>query len=184
MSRLRRWLSTRHRLRNGTAVIRRGHARAVAAPLSGNERAARRPRPGSHDRARDRLPTLHLAVTGVLPWLHQRHAAAFAFVRTPLLLASAFSFCLCDRAAAACRDPHRRHRLERARQPQSRFRQLALQPVRRRPEHARCTATAAAMNTAGEGTTSSAPLLSCAEADGGCALSLPPVPVRRTGDGF
>jgi hypothetical protein len=36
--------------------------------------------------------TLHLAVTaGVLLWLHQRRPAAFAFVRTTLLLASALS---------------------------------------------------------------------------------------------
>ena len=36
--------------------------------------------------------TLHLAVTaGVLLWLHQRRPAAFAFVRTTLLFASAFA---------------------------------------------------------------------------------------------
>ena len=85
--------------------------------------------------------TLHLAVTaGVLLWLHQTsprgipvrsHHAPARERASPRRLPR-----LPDGPAAAGRHRYRRHRLERPRRPQSRSRQLALQPIRRRPQHA------------------------------------------------
>jgi PAP2 superfamily len=116
---LRQWLSTRHRLRSEAAAVlvlyglyelARGlvvsdardadhHARDVVAL----ERWLHLFREADVQHAARALPaligllgsaylTLHLAVTVlVLLWLHQRRPAAFASVRTTLLLASALS---------------------------------------------------------------------------------------------
>src|SRR4029453_3945681 len=90
--------------------------------------------------------TLHLAVTAVvLLWLNRRRPAAFPFVRTTLLVASALALVgflaypaapprlagigIADTVSSGDADPNHRR-------PPSRARQLALQPVRGRPEHA------------------------------------------------
>ncbi len=114
--RLRNWLSVRHSLpREAAAVLAlyglyelaRGlvvgdapqadrHARELAALerslhlfLETNVQHAAHAVPGLVDLLGLAYLTLHLAVTaGVLVWLHQRRPAAFAFVRTTLLLAS------------------------------------------------------------------------------------------------
>jgi len=114
--RLRSWLSVRHSLpREAAAVLAlyglyelaRGlvvgdapqadrHARELAALerslhlfLETNVQHAAHAVPGLVDLLGLAYLTLHLAVTaGVLVWLHQRRPAAFAFVRTTLLLAS------------------------------------------------------------------------------------------------
>ena len=114
-----RWLSTRHALRveaaaalglyglyelaRGLAVgdARNGdhHARQVVAVerwlhlfLEANVHHAARSLPGFTNLLGAAYLTLHLAVTaGVLLWLHQRRPAAFTFVRTTLLLASALA---------------------------------------------------------------------------------------------
>jgi len=118
-SRVRRWLSVRHRLRSEAAVVlglygfyelARGvvvgdagdavqHAHRVVALerwlhllLEADVQQAARPLPGLTRVLGAAYLTLHLAVTaGVLLWLHQRRPAAFAFVRTTLLFASAFA---------------------------------------------------------------------------------------------
>jgi hypothetical protein len=117
--RLQRWLSTRHRLRSEAAavVVLYGfyelardlvvsdareadhHARDVVTLerglhvfLEANVQHAARAVPGLISLLGSAYLTLHLAVTaGVLLWLHQRRPAAFAFVRTTLLLASGLS---------------------------------------------------------------------------------------------
>ena len=118
-SRVRRWLSVRHRLRSEAAVVlglygfyelARGvvvgdtgdavqHAHRVVALerwlhllLEADVQHAARALPGLTRVLGAAYLTLHLAVTaGVLLWLHQRRPAAFAFVRTTLLFASAFA---------------------------------------------------------------------------------------------
>lgn len=113
------WLSTRHRLRSEVAVVlglyglyelARGlvvgdardadhHAHRVVALerwlhffVEANVQHAARALPGLTSLLGTAYLTLHLAVTaGVLLWLHRRRPAAFAFVRTTLLLASALS---------------------------------------------------------------------------------------------
>jgi hypothetical protein len=113
------WLSTRHRLQSEAAVVlglyglyelARGlvvgdardadhHAHRVVAlerwlHLFGeaNVQHAARALPGLTSLLGTAYLTLHLAVTAVvLLWLHRRRPAAFAFVRTTLLLASALS---------------------------------------------------------------------------------------------
>src|SRR6266571_5403858 len=117
--RLQRWLSTRHTLRSEAAavVVLYGlyelahdlvvsdareadhHAREVVTLerglhvfLEANVQHAARAVPGLISLLGSAYLTLHLAVTaGVLLWLHQRRPAAFAFVRTTLLLASALA---------------------------------------------------------------------------------------------
>jgi PAP2 superfamily len=117
--RLQRWLSTRHGLRSeavavlglyGLYELARGlvvgdardadhHAHRVVAIerwlhlfLEGNVQHAARALPGLTSLLGTAYLILHLAVTaGVLLWLHQRRPAAFAFVRTTLLLASALA---------------------------------------------------------------------------------------------
>jgi hypothetical protein len=117
--RLQRWLSTRHRLRSEAAAVlglyglyeaARGlvvsdareadhDAREVvtlerALHLFGEAHVqhAVRVLPGLTSLLGTAYLTLHLAVTaGVLLWLHERRPAAFAFVRTTLLLASALA---------------------------------------------------------------------------------------------
>ena len=117
--RLQRWLSTRHPLRSEAAAVlilyglyelARGlvvsdmreadhHAHEVvtlerALHLFGepNVQHAARALPGLTSLLGTAYLSLHLAVTvAVLLWLHQRRPAAFAFVRTTLLLASALS---------------------------------------------------------------------------------------------
>ncbi len=117
--RLQRWLSTRHRLRSEAAAVlglyglyelARGlvvsdareadhHAHEVVTLerwlhlfREANVQHAARALPGLTSLLGTAYLTLHLAVTaGVLLWLHQRRPAAFAFVRTTLLLASALS---------------------------------------------------------------------------------------------
>jgi len=119
VDRLRLWLSTRHRLRSEAAAVlilygfyelARGlvvsdareadhHAREVVTLerwlhlfLEANVQHAARALPGLTSLLDSAYLTLHLAVTaGVLLWLHQRRPAAFAFVRTTLLLASALA---------------------------------------------------------------------------------------------
>jgi hypothetical protein len=117
--RLQRWLSTRHRLWSEAAVVlvlyglyelarglvvgdagdADGHAHRVVAIerwlhlfAEANVQHAVRALPGLSSLLGAAYLTLHLALTtGVLLWLHQRRPAAFAFVRTTLLLASALS---------------------------------------------------------------------------------------------
>ena len=117
--RLQRWLSTRHRLRSEAAAVlglyglyelARGlvvsdareadhHAHEVVTLerwlhlfREANVQHAARALPGLTSLLGSAYLTLHLAVTaGVLLWLHQRRPAAFAFVRTTLLLASALA---------------------------------------------------------------------------------------------
>ncbi len=116
---LRRWLSTRHPLRSEAAAVlilyglyelARGlvvsdggeadhHARDVVALerwlhlfREANVQHAARALPGLTSLLGTAYLTLHLAVTtAVLLWLHRRRPAAFAFVRTTLLLASALA---------------------------------------------------------------------------------------------
>jgi len=116
---LQRWLSIRHPLRIEAAAVlglyglyelARGlvvgdvreadrHAHDVVALerwlhlfSEANVQHAARTLPGLTSLLGTAYLTLHLAVTvGVLLWLHRRHLAAFAFVRTTLLLASALS---------------------------------------------------------------------------------------------
>jgi PAP2 superfamily len=113
---LRGWLSVRHSLRSEVVVVLAlyglyelarglvvgdtGQADRHARRLVTLERSLHLFFEASVQRAAHALPgltgllgvaylTLHLAVTaGVLLWLHQRRPAAFAFVRTTLLLAS------------------------------------------------------------------------------------------------
>ena len=113
------WLSTRHRLRSEAAVVlglyglyelARGlvvgdardadhHAHRVVALerwlhlfVEANVQHAARALPGLTSLLGTAYLTLHLAVTAVvLLWLHRRRPAAFAIVRTTLLLASALS---------------------------------------------------------------------------------------------
>jgi hypothetical protein len=117
--RLRSWLSVRHSLRGEAAAVlglyglyelARGlvvgntadadhHAHRVVALerwlhlfVEANVQHAARALPGLTSLLGSAYLTLHLAVTaGVLLWLHQRRPAAFAFVRTTLLLASALA---------------------------------------------------------------------------------------------
>jgi PAP2 superfamily len=117
--RLQRWLSTRHRLRSEVAVVlglyglyelARGlvvsdardadhHAHDVVALerwlhifAEANVQHAARNLPGLTSLLGTAYLTLHLAVTvGVLLWLHTRRPAAFPFVRTTLLIASALA---------------------------------------------------------------------------------------------
>ncbi len=117
--RLQRWLSTRHRLRSEAAAVlilyglyelARGlvvsdareadhHAHGVVALerwlhvfLEADVQHAARTLPALTGLLGTAYLTLHLAVTAaVLLWLHQRRPAAFAFVRTTLLLASALA---------------------------------------------------------------------------------------------
>ncbi len=117
--RLRGWLSVRHSLRSEVVVVlalyglyelARGlvvgdageadrHARRLVALerslhllFEANVQHAARAMPGLTSLLGVAYLTLHLAVTaGVLLWLHQRRPAAFAFVRTTLLLASGLS---------------------------------------------------------------------------------------------
>jgi hypothetical protein len=118
-SRLRRWLSVRHPLRSEVAVVlglygfyelARGlvvgdpnvavhHAHRVVALerwlhllFEANVQHAAGALPGLTKVLGAAYLTLHLAVTaGVLLWLHRRRPAAFAFVRTTLVFASAFA---------------------------------------------------------------------------------------------
>jgi PAP2 superfamily len=86
--------------------------------------------------------TLHLVVTaGLLLWLYRRRPAAYPFVRTTLVLASALAMVGCVVFPTA---PPRLTDvgivdtgLEQTCRPQQRTNQLALQPVRRCAEHAR-----------------------------------------------
>ena len=117
--RLQRWLSTRHPLRSEAAAVlilygfyelARGlvvsdageadhHAREVVTLErwlhlfhEANVQHSARALPGLTTLLGSAYLTLHLAVTaGVLLWLHRRRPAAFAFVRTTLLLASALA---------------------------------------------------------------------------------------------
>jgi hypothetical protein len=117
--RLPRWLATRHSLRSEAAAVlglyglyelARGlvvsdareaghHARDVVALerslhvfLEANVQHAARDLPGLIGLLGTAYLTLHLAVTaGVLLWLHNRRPAAFPFVRTTLLIASALA---------------------------------------------------------------------------------------------
>jgi hypothetical protein len=117
--RLQRWLSTRHSLRSEAAAVlilyglyelARGlvvsdareadqHARDVVTLERSlhlfretNVQHAARSLPGLTSLLGTAYLTLHLAVTvAVLLWLHHRRPAAFASVRTTLLLASALS---------------------------------------------------------------------------------------------
>jgi hypothetical protein len=117
--RLQRWLSTRHPLRSEAAAVlilyglyelARGlvvsdareadhHAGEVVTLerwlhlfLEANVQHAARALAVLTSLLGTAYLTLHLAVTaGVLLWLHQRRQAAFAFVRTTLLLASALA---------------------------------------------------------------------------------------------
>src|SRR6266487_4650486 len=114
--RLRSWLSARHSLRDEAAVVlvlyglyelgrglvvgNAAEAERHAHRLVALERSLHLFVEANLQRAAHTLPgltslldvaylTLHLAVTAaVLLWLHRRHAAAFPFVRTTLLLAS------------------------------------------------------------------------------------------------
>ena len=116
---LRNWLSVRHSLPGEAAAVLgvyglyelgRGlvvgdareadhHAHRVVALerwlhlfLEANVQHGARALPGLTSLLGTAYLTLHLAVTaGVVLWLHQRRAAAFAFVRTTLLLASALA---------------------------------------------------------------------------------------------
>jgi hypothetical protein len=118
-ARLERWLSVRHSLRSEAAAVlalyglyelARGlvardardadhHAHRIVALerwlhlfLEANVQHAARALPGFTSVLGTAYLTLHLAVTaGVLLWLHRRRPAAFAFVRTTLLLASALA---------------------------------------------------------------------------------------------
>ena len=118
-SRVRRWLSVRHRLRSEAAVVlglyglyelARGlvvgetrdavqHAHRVVALerwlhllLEANVQHAARALPGLTRLLGAAYLTLHLAVTaGVLLWLHQRRPTAFASFVPTLLFASAFA---------------------------------------------------------------------------------------------
>jgi hypothetical protein len=117
--RLRRWLSVRHslgleavlvltlyglyELARGLVVANPEEADRHAGQLVALERSLHLFVEGKVQHAADALPglagllgvaylTLHLAVTAVvLLWLHQRHPAAFPFVRTTLLVASALA---------------------------------------------------------------------------------------------
>ncbi len=117
--RLRNWLSVRHSLRSeavtvlvmyglyelarGLAVGDTAEAHRHGLQLVALERSLHLFREADVQHAAHALPgltsllglaylTLHLAVTaGVLLWLHRRRPAAFPFVRTTLLLASALS---------------------------------------------------------------------------------------------
>jgi PAP2 superfamily len=117
--RLQRWLSTRHPLRSEAAAVlglyglyelARGlvvgdardadhHAHRVVVLerwlhlfLEANVQHGASALPGLTSLLGTAYLALHLAVTaGVLLWLHQRRPAAFAFVRTTLLLASALA---------------------------------------------------------------------------------------------
>ncbi len=118
-STLRRWLSVRHSLPSEAAAVLglygiyelvRGlivgdtgeaghHAQRVVALerwlhlfLEANVQHAARALPGLTSLLGAAYLTLHLSVTvGVLLWLHRRRPAAFPFVRTALLLASALA---------------------------------------------------------------------------------------------
>jgi PAP2 superfamily len=117
--RLRRWLSVRHslgleaalvvtlyggyELARGLVVGNTKEADRHAGQLVALERSLHLFVEGKVQHAADALPglagllgvsylTLHLAVTAiVLLWLHQRRPTAFPFVRTTLLVASAFA---------------------------------------------------------------------------------------------
>jgi hypothetical protein len=117
--RLQRWLATRHSLRSEAAAVlglyglyelARGlvvsdareadhHAHDVVALerwlhvfLEANVQHAARNLPGLTSLLGTAYLTLHLAVTaGVLLWLHNRRPAAFPFVRSTLLIASALA---------------------------------------------------------------------------------------------
>ncbi len=117
--RLQGWLSTRHRLRSEAAVVlglyglyelARGlvvgdardadrHAHRVVALerwlhllLEANVQHAARALPGLTSLLGAAYLTFHLVVTvAVLLWLHRQRPAAFPFVRTTLLLASALA---------------------------------------------------------------------------------------------
>jgi PAP2 superfamily len=117
--RLRRWLSVRHslgleaalvlslyggyELARGLVVGNTDEADRHAGQLVALERSLHLFVERNVQHAADGLPglvgvlgvaylTLHLAVTAVvLLWLHQRHPTAFPFVRTALLIASAFA---------------------------------------------------------------------------------------------
>jgi hypothetical protein len=118
-ARLQRWLAARHTLRSEAAAVlalyglyelARGivvgdpgvadrHARRIVAverrfhlSLEANVQHAAGALPGLTSLLGTAYLTFHLAITlAVLVWLHQRRPAAFAFVRTTLVLASALS---------------------------------------------------------------------------------------------